>query len=64
MFAKDVGLICLDEPTVGLDSYNIAMLGSVFNKLKEITRTKGLQVVLVTHEKSLAPLFDNQITLS
>ncbi len=64
MFAQDVGLLCLDEPTVGLDEHNLGCLQTALERLKELTRSRGLQVILVTHERSLGHLFDKVIDLS
>ena len=64
MFAQDVGLLCLDEPTVGLDDHNLGCLRTALGRLKELSRARGLQVILVTHERSLGPLFDQVIDLS
>ncbi len=63
-FAKEVGLLCLDEPTVGLDSHNIAGLRVALARLKEISAAQGLQVVMITHETELAPFFDRVVDLS
>jgi exonuclease SbcC len=62
-FAAQIKLICLDEPTVGLDEYNLDCLGRAFQRLGVISRSAGLQVVVVTHEQSIAHLFDHQIRL-
>lgn len=60
-FAKDLGLLCLDEPTVGLDEANLASLENALARLRELARSTGLQVIMVTHEKSLAHMFDHVI---
>lgn len=62
-FAADLGLLCLDEPTVGLDEANLAALENALVRLRELASSTGLQVVMVTHERSLAPMFDNVIDL-
>lgn len=62
-FASDLGLLCLDEPTVGLDEHNLGSLETALGRLRELAKSTGLQVVMVTHERSLAPLFDNVISL-
>jgi DNA repair exonuclease SbcCD ATPase subunit len=64
MFAQDVGLLCLDEPTVGLDEHNLGCLQTAMERLREITRARGLQVIMVTHERSLGHLFDKVIDFS
>ena len=64
MFAQDVGLLCLDEPTVGLDEHNLHCLKTALERLKELTRSRGLQVILVTHERGIGYLFDKVIDMS
>jgi DNA repair exonuclease SbcCD ATPase subunit len=61
IFAKDLGLLCLDEPTAGLDDGNIGCLKTAVERLKELSSTRGLQVIMVTHEKELSYLFDHVI---
>jgi DNA repair exonuclease SbcCD ATPase subunit len=63
VFAQDVGLLCLDEPTVGLDEHNLGCLRTALGRLRDLSRARGLQVILVTHERSLMPLFDKVIDL-
>jgi DNA repair exonuclease SbcCD ATPase subunit len=63
-FAADLGLLCLDEPTVGLDEANLVGLSKAFEGLKEYALNAGTQIVVVTHEKGLSHLFDNTIDLS
>jgi DNA repair exonuclease SbcCD ATPase subunit len=58
MFAGDVGLLVLDEPTAGLDDGNLSCLDNAFDKLRELSSSSGLQVIVVTHEHRLAQLFD------
>jgi DNA repair exonuclease SbcCD ATPase subunit len=61
IFAKDLGLLCLDEPTAGLDDGNLSCLRIAIERLKELSSSRGLQVIMITHEKELAYLFDNVI---
>lgn len=61
VFAKDLGLLILDEPTAGLDESNLACLKIAIDRLKQITSSRGLQVIIVTHERDLYNLFDNVI---
>lgn len=63
IFASDLGLLCLDEPTAGLDESNLKCLEVAINRLKKISSTSGLQVIIITHEKELAHMFENVITL-
>lgn len=61
IFARDLGLLCLDEPTAGLDDANLACLKIAIERLKELSSARGLQVIIITHEKELSHLFDNII---
>lgn len=63
-FASNLGLLCLDEPTVGLDDSNIGALEKAFECLKGFSETNGVQILVVTHEKGIKHLFDNIIDLS
>lgn len=63
-FAGSLGLLCLDEPTAGLDEDNVACLEVALGRLRELSTSRGLQVVLITHETGLDGLFDRVIKLS
>lgn len=65
MFAAELGLLCMDEPTAGLDETNLmTCLQTAMSRLKNMGETRGLQVVLITHEKGLDNLCDSVVTLS
>lgn len=59
----DLGFLALDEPTAWLDEHHIEGFAPVLNRLREFTSSRGLQCIIVTHEQSLAPLFDQVIQL-
>jgi DNA repair exonuclease SbcCD ATPase subunit len=63
-FAKDIGLLCMDEPTAGLDSHNLGCLERALLRMRELSTSSGIQVIIVTHERSLDRLFDKVIDLS
>lgn len=63
MFAGEVGMLMLDEPTVYLDREHIGRFTVVLQRLRELSASKGLQIILITHEEELAPLFDEVISL-
>jgi exonuclease SbcC len=63
MFAEEIGLLALDEPTAALDSVRIQALAPVLEKLRELSTAKGLQCLLVTHASSLSHLFESTIEL-
>jgi DNA repair exonuclease SbcCD ATPase subunit len=60
---SDLGFLSLDEPTAYLDARHIAGFEPSLNRLREYTTSRGLQCIMVTHEQSLAHLFDSVIQL-
>jgi energy-coupling factor transporter ATP-binding protein EcfA2 len=60
-FASDLGLLCLDEPTVYLDADNVRCLEPALARLRQHAQATGLQCVLITHE-DVGQLFDHVIT--
>ena len=62
-YARDLGLLVLDEPTAGLDDTNLSCLETALNRLRELSRSRGLQVILITHERLLDGLFDQVVEL-
>lgn len=63
MYAEEIGLLALDEPTASLDAPRIRALAPVLDKLRELSTAKGLQCLLVTHAASLSNLFESAIEL-
>lgn len=57
------GFITLDEPTTFLDNDNIDNLIRVMWDIKRIANTSNLQILVITHEELLSPLFDSVINL-
>jgi DNA repair exonuclease SbcCD ATPase subunit len=62
MYAN-LGFLALDEPTAYLDEHYIAGFEPVLGRLREFAASRGFQCLMVTHEQSLAPLFDSVIQL-
>ncbi len=62
-FAKQVGLLVLDEPSNYLDKDNIVHLQNLLLKLKDLSGHTGKQIILVTHEEQLVGFFDHHISL-
>lgn len=60
-FASDVGMLWLDEPTVGMDSQNLTFLQNALTGLKSLSESKRLQIVVITHDQTLARMFDHRI---
>jgi len=63
MLAPNVGLLVMDEPTQFLDAYNVQAFVPVIERLKAISEANAMQFVIVTHETSLTPHFDNVIQI-
>ena len=63
MFAEEIGLLALDEPTASLDQPRIQALAPVLEKLRELSTAKGLQCLMVTHATNLSHLFESVIEL-
>lgn len=63
MFAEEIGLLALDEPTASLDAPRIQALAPVLDKLRDLSTAKGLQCLLVTHASNLSHLFESVIEL-
>lgn len=62
-FARQVGLLVLDEPSNYLDKDNIVHLQNLLLKLKDLSGHTGKQILLVTHEEQLVGFFDHHISL-
>lgn len=61
--AATLGMLVLDEPTAGLDEANLSYLREALPQLGAEARSRGLQVIVVTHEAFLKPVFDQVIEL-
>ncbi|HUU78772.1 MAG TPA: ABC transporter ATP-binding protein [candidate division Zixibacteria bacterium] len=59
VLAKDIRLLLLDEPTGSLDSINKAIIWETITNLKG----KGITIIAVTHDESIAPLADKTYEL-
>lgn len=63
-FCSGVGFLVLDEPTVWLDAKTKDKMPFVMERLKDLSVSSGTQYILVTHEESLIPYFDQVISFS
>lgn len=63
-FGGELGLLSLDEPTAYLDDSSIEHLGELLQKVGEVARNKGLQILMATHEKAIMPFLDTKIDLN
>jgi DNA repair exonuclease SbcCD ATPase subunit len=64
LFAGTAGLLCLDEPTESLDERNLACLEMAIGRMRDLSESRGLQCLLVTHEPSFEVLFDGVLRLA
>ena len=64
LFSNKLGLLSLDEPTAYLDDETIARFGDLLQKIAQIARNSSLQILMATHEASLAPCFDQTISIA
>jgi DNA repair exonuclease SbcCD ATPase subunit len=63
LFASNLGLLILDEPTVFLDDDRIDCVYDLLEKVKSYSKSAGLQLIVITHEKRLAAVADRVISL-
>ena len=63
LFANNLGLLILDEPTVFLDDDRIDCVYDLLDKAKSYSKSAGLQLIVITHEKRLVGVADRVISL-
>jgi len=63
IFVGELGILILDEPTVFLDDDNVEGVRQLLERVRSYSKSAGLQLIVVTHEKSLAGVFDQVIEL-
>ena len=59
LFASQVGIIVLDEPTAYLDEDNVGYVASIVDQMHRVESETGLQIIMNTHEKALVSSFDH-----
>ncbi len=62
-FAGEVGLVVFDEPFDSLDKKNLGCFETALIKLKALSKSNGMQVLVISHERSLMSIFDTFIEL-
>ena len=63
IFANNLGMMILDEPTVFLDEDHVDCVFNLLERVKSYSRSAGLQLIVITHEMKLAGVFDRVIQL-
>lgn len=63
MFATDLGLMVLDEPTLMLDTDRIECVTDMFESVGRYARNANMQLVVITHEDALKRAFDHTVEL-
>ncbi len=63
LFAKQVGLLVLDEPSTALDATKVVHLQRLLVKLKEMAGHGDRQIIIVTHEVSLMGFLEHVVEL-
>lgn len=62
-FARELGFLALDEPTESLDAVNKLCVEKAIARLRHISQSRGLQCLIVTHDRSLGRLCDDPLDL-
>jgi DNA repair exonuclease SbcCD ATPase subunit len=63
VFAKNLGLMILDEPTDGLDADNNERLYQIMLRWRQLLHQRGQQVIIITHDAGMSDVFDNIVQL-
>jgi DNA repair exonuclease SbcCD ATPase subunit len=63
VFAKNLGVMILDEPTDGLDADNNERLYSIMQRWRTLLHQRGQQVIIITHDEGMSSVFDQIIQL-
>lgn len=63
VFASELGMMVLDEPTAGLDEHNMDVLADVLGRLANVTKRRDQQLIIITHDRRLERSFDHVLTL-
>jgi DNA repair exonuclease SbcCD ATPase subunit len=61
IFSTGVNFIVLDEPTTWLDKETVDSFQTIIESISELSDSQNLQVLIVTHERSLMPYFRQTI---
>ena len=62
-FGGELGLLSLDEPTAYLDSASIEHLGELLERVREVAKARGLQIIMATHDPEIMKYLDTKVNL-
>ena len=62
-FARNLGIMILDEPTDGLDQTNKQHLYRIMEEWSKLLRRRDQQVIIITHDIEMEDFFDNVFVL-
>ena len=63
MFAQQMGMLALDEPTEYMDANNRVLMAEFMREVQTLCSTSELQTIIITHAPEILPAFDNVITV-
>ena len=63
VFAKNLGVMCLDEPSDGLDVDNNELFLQILQQWRQLLHQRGQQVILITHSTDVETVCDHVIKL-
>jgi DNA repair exonuclease SbcCD ATPase subunit len=63
VFAKNLGIMILDEPTDGLDADNNERLYQIMLRWRQLLHQRGQQVLIISHDEGMKDVFDHVIQL-
>jgi len=63
VFAKNLGVMILDEPTDGLDADNNERLYTIMMQWRALLHQRKQQVIIITHDERMSGVFDRIIQL-
>ena len=63
VFAKNLGVMCLDEPSDGLDADNNELFLQILQQWRQLLHQRGQQVILITHSTDVETVCDHVIKL-
>jgi DNA repair exonuclease SbcCD ATPase subunit len=63
LLSQSPGMLVLDEPGAGLDTANRAYLRTALQHFQSVAKSRGLQIIMITHDESMESSFNQVIQL-